>query len=128
MLKVKETSAAEVYAHALDHGDRPVIHGAEIDYDDVHDGVHWHCDLLMQAITKNQDLRSERNEAAYDLAVIVDVWEKAGDDPRQATDFADALAKYRRLSADLVAGYEASAALRAKADQDAAFATYGVPA
>lgn len=128
MLPTRETTALDVYAHALSHGDRPVIHGAEIDYDDVHDGVHYHADLLAAAIAKNQRLREDRNEAAHELAILIDVYTAAGDDPREARDFATRVEEYRRLDAELRAGYDQSAALRAKRDQDAAMATYKVSA
>ncbi|HEY9408621.1 MAG TPA: hypothetical protein VIP77_03480 [Jiangellaceae bacterium] len=127
-MKIKETTATEVYAHALSHGDKPVIHGAEIDYDDVHDGVHYHADLLAAAVANNRRLRDERDEAAGELAVIVDVFDDSDRDPRTADSYPDALAKYRRLDAELRAGYEQTAALRAKRDQDAAMATYEVSA
>lgn len=127
-LRVQETSAVEVYAHALDHGDRPVIHGAEIDYDDVHSGVHYHADLLAAAVEQNRSLREQRDRAATNLAIHVDIYEKDGRSPRSTARYRDLLAEFRRRDAALQEGYAKSDALRAKADQDAAFATYGVPA
>ena len=127
-MKVLETSAAEVYAHALDHGDRPVIHGAEIDYDDIHDGVHYHADLLKpagEALTAA--LRAE-DRTASSLAIRVDLAVADGTDPREWPSFDEALADYRAAVQASTEACDRVTALRARVDQEAAFATYGVPA
>ena len=119
-MKIKETTATEVYAHALSHGDKPVIHGAEIDYDDVHDGVHYHADLLRAA------------EAEYDRSVAAMRWSaekvalramhaaEEGIDPRKyGTGWADALAEFVANRGAWIAAADRTQALRAKRDQDA---------
>ena len=136
MLKTEETTATEVYLHAVDHGDRPVIHGAEIDYDDIHAGVHYHADLLAAA------------EAEYDRSVAAMRWSaekvalramhaaEENLDPREyGTGWPEALAEFVANRDAWIAAADRTQALRAKRDQDAAkrdqdaaMATYGVPA
>lgn len=128
MLRTQETSAVEVYAHAADHGDRPVIHGAEIDYDDVHDGVHYHANLLTAAHQRVDALREKRDNAAVSLAIHIDVFEASGRSPRSTARYRNVLADFRRLDAELNAARDQRDALQAKADQDAAMATYEVSA
>ena len=128
MLKTEETTATEVFLHAADHGDRPVIHGAEIDYDDVHDGVRYHADLLQAASKALSEALKAEDRAAVQLAIRVSGADEMGIDPREYSGFAEHLADYQ---AAVKAGNEALArlnALNAKVDQDAAMATYGVPA
>lgn len=137
-----ETTATEVWFHAADHGDRPVIHGAEIDYDDVHDGVHYHADLLEAAIEQWQTALATAEKAGRDtawaarkLAIAVDLAEEDGRSPRDFATYADDLAAYRAAAkasqvadAALVAARTRRDALEAKRDQDAATATDEVSA
>lgn len=139
-LKTVETTATEVWLHAADHGDKPVIHGAEIDYDDVHDGVHYHADLLEAAegqvdamLAVSEKARRDLDAAALNMAITVDLAEKDGRSPREFATYADDLAAYRaarKVSDDAHAAFMAAGdhrdALKAKAAQDAAFATYEV--
>lgn len=141
-MKVLETSAVEVYAHALDHGDRPVIHGAEIDYDDVHDGVHFHADLLKAAeaqvdatLAVSEKARRDLDQAAMNMAITVDLAEKDGRSPRSFATYDDDLAAYRAASvvsddafAAFVAADDRRRVLKAKAAEDAALKTDEVPA
>ena len=142
MLKTEETTATEVFLHAADHGDRPVIHGAEVDYDDIHAGVRYHADLLaaaekeckvaLEAATKaSRDL----DDAARCVAITVDLADKDDRDPRSWSTYNDDLAAYRTVRDASRAAHDAlqDAALRrdtlrAKRDQDAALKTYEVPA
>jgi hypothetical protein len=133
MLPTKETTAADVYAHALNHGDKPVIHGAEIDYDDVHEGVHLHADLLAAADARWQSALAAAEKAGRDtawaarkLAITVDLAEEAGRSPRSWATYAGDLAEYRAAAeasvatdAALVDASDHRDALRAKRDQDA---------
>ncbi|HKY59235.1 MAG TPA: hypothetical protein VJL80_14455 [Aeromicrobium sp.] len=142
MLPTEETTATEVYAHALSHGDKPVIHGAEIDYDDVHDGVHYHADLLAAARTdldaKLADAEKARRHmanTALNVAFTVDLAEKGGRSPRSFATYADDLAAFRAANEAskaahvvLAAAADRHNALKAKRDQDAAMATYEVSA
>ena len=128
-MKTVETTATEVYIHAADHGDRPVIHGAEIDYDDVHDAVHYHADLLSAAIEQWQTALAnaekagrETDWAARKLAITVDLAETDGRSPRDFATYADDLAAYRAAEAAskaanavLVAARDRRDALQAKA-------------
>lgn len=128
MLPTKETTATEVYCHAAAHGDRPVIHGAEIDYTDVHDGVVYHANLLTAAHQRVDALREKRDNVAVHLAIHVDVYEASGKSPRSTPRYRELLADYRRLDAELNAARDQRDALQAKRDQDAAMATYEVSA
>ena len=110
MLPTEETTATEVYAHALAHGDRPVIHGAEIDYDDVHDGVHYHADLRAAASKALSEALKAEDKAAVRLAIRVSGAEEMDIDPREFSGFAEHLADYR---AAVKAGNEAMARLNA---------------
>lgn len=129
MLPIEETTAAEVYLHAADHGDKPLIHGAEIDYDDVHDGVHYHADLLSAAVEQWQTAFAaaekagrETDWAARKLAITVDLAEQDGRSPRDFATYTDDLAAYRAAeaaskaaNATLVAARDRRDALQAKA-------------
>lgn len=142
MLKTEETTATEVFLHAADHGDRPVIHGAEIDYDDIHAGVRYHADLLAAAdvawettLAASEKARRDRDDAATRIAITVDLAEKDGRSPRSWSTYRTDLAAYReaRVASDaahaaFMAAHERRTTLRAKRDQDAAMATYEVPA
>ena len=141
-MKTVETTASEVWCHALNHSDKPVIHGAEIDYDDVHDGVRYHADLLAAAdeqvaatLAVSEKARGDLEQAAMNVAITVDLAEKDGRSPRGYATYADDLAAYRaaRVVSDdahaaFVAAHDRRAALKAKAAQDAALKTYEVPA
>ena len=129
-LRVQETSAVEVYAHALDHGDRPVIHGVEIDYDDVHDGVHYHADLLIAATAAYDQAEAAMMAAAEEVAIRATLAAKDDNcDPREwGTSWAEKVAAYAAARDAWLAAADRTQALRAKRDQDAAFATYAVPA
>lgn len=114
MLPTEETTAAEVYAHALAHGDRPVIHGAEIDYDDVHDGVHYHADLLDAAekqVAKSLErlvkAQSATKWTAWSVAIGVDITDRDGRDPRTFTSYSADLAKFRAALVEEEAATEA---------------------
>lgn len=126
-----ETTATEVWCHAQDHGDRPVIHGAELDYDDVHDGVHYHADLIAAANRRIAVLLEKRSDAAVEVAIHMDVCDSHGypfRDGALGDLFNERLGKYRALDAELDAARDQRDALEAKRDQDAAFATYEVSA
>lgn len=141
-MKTVETTATEVWYHAADHGDRPVIHGAEIDYDDVHDGVHYHADLYAvaradfdAALATAEKARRDLDAAAMNVAITVDLAEKDGRSPRKFSTYANDLAAFRAADEAsqaahvvLAAASERETSLRAKRDQDAAFKTYEVPA
>lgn len=135
MLATKETTATEVWCHAQDHGDKPVIHGTDVDYDDVHDGVHYHADLLKAAQQRSAAAHKAYDRAAVALAIDVNFAEKGGEDPRTWGAFTAHLADFRAADAEeraahkyLMAMYDARDKYQAKANQDAAFATYEVPA
>lgn len=127
-MQTVETTATEVWLHAADHGDKPVIHGAELDYDDVHDGVHYHADLLEQERKRRMDLWEKRARAADNMAFYVSASEARRQDPRESEPFGEHLAEWRRLNAMVDESIARSDALKAKRDQDAAFATYEVTA
>lgn len=134
-MQTVETTATEVWFHAADHGDKPVIHGAELDYDDVHDGVHYHADLLDAARKRSDAAHKAYDRAAGVLAIDVDHAERDGEDPRTWGAFVAHLADFRAAAGEekaahkhLMAMYEARDTYRAKAAQDAAFATYEVTA
>ena len=142
MLKTEETTATEVFLHAADHGDRPVIHGAEVDYDDVHAGVRYHADLLaaateqwQAALAAAEKAGRETDWAARKVAITVDLAEQGGRSPRDFATYTDDLTEYRAAdkastaaNAALVVARDRRVALKAKAEQDAAMATYEVPA
>lgn len=142
-MKTVETTATEVYLHAADHGDRPVIHGAEIDYDDVHDGVHYHADLLRAAEKQAHEAdraatsaRSAMSWAAERVAIVAELADADGRDPRTwGTTYAADVGRFRKARDEwhaahdiFMASCEARDALRAKRDQDAVMATYEVSA
>ena len=132
-MKTVETTASEVWCHALNHSDKPVIHGAEIDYDDVHDGVRYHADLLKAAdeqvgvtLAASEKARRDMEEAALNVAITVDLAEKDGRSPRSFATYRDDLAAYRAAReasnaahAEFLAAVERRDALRAKRDQNA---------
>lgn len=119
MLPTKETTAADVYAHALNHGDRPVIHGAEIDYTDVHDGVVYHADLLEAARKRSDAAHKAYDAAAVTLAIDVNYAERDGEDPRTWGAFADHLADFRAADVEEKAAHKHLMAMYAKRDQNA---------
>jgi hypothetical protein len=127
-MKTVETTAAEVWYHAADHGDRPVIHGAEIDYDDVHDGVHYHADLLEAARKRSDAAHRAYDSAAMAVAIDANYADRDGEDPRTWGAFAEHLAEFRAADAEEKAAHKHLMAMYAKRDQDAVFATYEVSA
>lgn len=50
MFEVKETTTAEVYAHALDDDTKPIFKGTEVFHEDIHDHVTYHADLAAEAV------------------------------------------------------------------------------
>jgi uncharacterized membrane protein YdbT with pleckstrin-like domain len=128
-MKTVETTAAEVWYHAADHGDRPVIHGAELDYDDVHDGVHYHADLVKAAIAASDKAKRAMTWTAEKVAIRAMLAADRDEDPREfGTGWAEEVAEYKAARETWMAAVDRGAALRAKAAQDAAFATYDVGA
>ena len=119
-MQIQETSAAEVYAHALDHGDRPVIHGAEIDYDDVHDGVHYHADLLRAAEAEYDRTREAMRWSAEKVGIRAMHAAEEGLDPRKyGNGWDEAVAEFVAGRTAWLAASDRTQALRAKRDQDA---------
>lgn len=123
MLPTKETTALEVYLHAADHGDKPVIHGAEVDYDDVHDGVHYHADLLAAAegqvdstLSAAFKARRDLDNAAMNVAITVDLAEQRGRSPRGWTTYRDDLAAFRAADAASKAAHDALQAATERRD------------
>ena len=128
-MKTEETTATEVYAHALAHGDKPVIHGAEIDYDDVHDGIHYHADLIKAERAKYDSTKAAMIWAAEKVAIRAMLAAEKNDDPRKyGTDWAEEVAAYTAERQAWLASGDRLDALRAKRDQDAAMTTYEVSA
>ena len=129
MLPTEETTATEVYAHALSHGDKPVIHGAEIDYDDVHDGVHYHADLLAAAEAEYDRSHRAMSWSAEKVAMRAMHAADEDMDPRKyGTGWSAAVTEYVANRAAWIIASDRTQALRAKRDQDAAMATYEVSA
>lgn len=127
MLPTEETTATEVYLHAADHGDRPVIHGAEIDYDDIHDGVHYHADLLKAAQAEYDRALAAMYGAADKVAIRAMLADEHAEDPREyGSGWAEEVAGYTAARVAWFAASDRTQALRAKRDQDAAMATYAV--
>lgn len=119
MLETVETTATEVYAHALNHGDRPVIHGAEIDYTDVHDGVVYHADLLRAAWKRWEKTVAAVDSAARSLAIKADLADRDGIDVREWPRYAEDIAAYRAARAKSDSAYAEVQTLKAKRDQNA---------
>lgn len=120
MLPTKETTAADVYAHALNHGDRPVIHGAEIDYTDVHDGVIYHANLLKAAEAEYDRTHAEMRWSAEKVALRAMHAGQEDVDPRKyGTGWVEAVAEFAANRDAWVAVSDRTQALRAKRDQDA---------
>lgn len=129
MLPTRETTALDVYAHALSHGDRPVIRGADIDYDDVHDGVHYHADLLAAAEAEYDRSHRAMSWSAEKVAMRAMHAAEEGMDPRKyGTGWAAAVDEYKAARDTWNAAADRTQALRAKRNQDAAMAIYEVSA
>ncbi|MGH3475315.1 MAG: hypothetical protein ACRDQD_00595 [Nocardioidaceae bacterium] len=116
-MKTVETTASEVWCHALNHSDKPVIHGAEIDYDDVHDGVRYHADLLEAACKRADAAHKAYDSAAVTLAIDANYAERDGEDPRTWGAFADHLAAFRAADVEERAAHKHLMAMYAKRDQ-----------
>jgi len=128
-LPTVETTATEVYAHALNHGDRPVIHGAEIDYDDVHDGVHWHADLLKAAEAEYDRAHGAMRWSAEKVAIRAMHAAEEGVDPRKyGTSWKASVVEFVAARNAWLAAADRTQALRAKRDQEAAPKATEVPA
>lgn len=118
MLPTRETTALDVYAHALSHGDHPVIHGAEIDYDDVHDGVHYHADLLAAAWADVDRFKATMMRAAEKVAIRAMLAAQNDDrDPRGwGEDWAETVAEYATVRESWMAAVDRVGALQNKQD------------
>jgi hypothetical protein len=135
MFRIEETTVAEVYAHALDEGGQPVIAGTEVSYDDPHDLVTYHADRYEEAEKACIAASKAHDQAALNLAILADLADEQGRDPRSWATYDVDLGRYRETRAAwhaaskrATAAFEAKKAYHAKIEQDAAFATYGVTA
>lgn len=127
MFPTRETSVAEVFAHALDDDGTVTITGASVDYDDVHDGVHYHADLIEAARAewnRRLEVMREAAEAVALRAMLADEHARGGDPRAWGLDWAEKVAEYATAREAWFAAGEILQALYAKRDQDAAFATY----
>lgn len=117
-MKTIETTATDVWCHALNHSDKPVIHGAELDYTDIHDGIHYHADLLRAAWNRWDKTITAVDSAARSLAIKADLADRDGIDVRDWPHYADDITAYRTARAESDTAYAAITALKTKRDQD----------
>lgn len=120
-MQTVETTATEVWFHAADHGDKPVIHDGEIDYDDVHDGVHYHAQA--REARQRDRFHALGESSLYYLFGYMN--SAANRSPEVAQVIEEALTSAEGFEAESEARRNT---LRAKRDQDAAMATYEVSA
>lgn len=116
-MKTVETTASEVWCHALDHSDKPVIHGAEVDYDDVHAGVRYHADLLAAAWKRWDKADAAVNSAARSVAIKAELADRDRIDIREWPGYAEDLTAYRAARDQADAAYAEVQSLQAKRDQ-----------